>query len=276
MKKIYFLLFLLIIFLSCAKNQESQIKPAEILVTGNGDDISSFYMFQFELTIKEYKQYLQITQRNFDFSEWKCYEGSLNDMAINDSSPMVNLSFLEVVEFANWLSLQQKLTPAYKITADKKIEWILSANGYRIPSSKEWEWAARGGLKTKGFSFPGSDILDEVAWSSINAEGKLQPVGLKKPNELGLYDIFGNASEWCWDIYCVTTGKTGFAGEFQLPNGEYTHPVGEKQPINEIFRLTRGGSFITLPEWFSYKKDYFIYPEALGCWIGIRLVRNTN
>ncbi len=70
---------------------------------------------------------------------------------------------------------------------------------FSIPTEAQWEFAARGGNKTMGYKYSGSDVLDEVAWYMRNANNKTHPVGLKRPNELGLYDMSGNVLEWCND-----------------------------------------------------------------------------
>ena len=82
----------------------------------------------------------------------------------------------------------------------KKINQVTGLN-FRLPTEAEWEFAARGGNKSEGYLYAGSDNLDEVAWTSENCDGTPQEVGTKKPNELGLYDMSGNVIEWCLDTY---------------------------------------------------------------------------
>ena len=75
----------------------------------------------------------------------------------------------------------------------------LTGRFFRIPTEAEWEFAARGGNKTHGYPYAGSDNIDEVAWCLGNSDNMTHPVGQKKPNELGLYDMTGNVREWCID-----------------------------------------------------------------------------
>ena len=76
-----------------------------------------------------------------------------------------------------------------------------SANGYRLPSGAEWEYAARGGLQTHGYNYSGSNYLTDVGWYNGNSGWYAHPVGQLAPNELGLYDMSGNLWEWVWDIW---------------------------------------------------------------------------
>ena len=102
----------------------------------------------------------------------------------------------------------------------------LTSKKYRLPTEAEWEFAARGGNKSKGYKYAGSDDADEVAWHFNNSDRKTHPVGLKKANELGLYDMSGNVYEWCNDWY----GKYSAISQIN-PNG----------PTTGSERVLRGG-----------------------------------
>ena len=137
----------------------------------------------------------------------------------NVERPVENVTWGDSIVFC------QKLSEILKQTID-------------LPSETQWEWAARGATKSKGFEYAGSNNLDEVGWYDENSGllGKTHPVGQKKPNELGLYDMSGNVWEWCKDNW--TENVTGL-------------PVDGSPltPGDDSDRLLRGGS------WSNYAKD---------------------
>ena len=111
----------------------------------------------------------------------------------------------------------------------------MTGRGFRLPTEAEWEYAARGGRFSKGYQFSGSDWIDEVAWFELNSQGRPHPVGLKKPNELGLFDMSGNVWEWCQDWYdedsCMIYNQ-----------------LNPKGPPTGYYRVTRGGSWDTISD----------------------------
>ena len=122
------------------------------------------------------------------------------------------------VEQVSWIDCQAFV---------KKLNGLTGKN-FRLPTEAEWEYAARGGKKSKGYKYSGSNDIDEVAWNCGNSGNQTHPVGTKKPNELGIYDMSGNVLEWCNDWY-----------------GDYTstpanNPIG---PSSGCFRVYRGGSW---------------------------------
>ncbi|WP_296012137.1 formylglycine-generating enzyme family protein [uncultured Treponema sp.] len=127
--------------------------------------------------------------------------------------PVETVSWYDAVYFCNKLSKICGLTPVYDVDGETDVEkWSYvpnkgneitktvsqneNANGYRLPTVAEWQWAAKGGQE---FTYSGSGNLDEVGWYNGNSEEKTHPVAQKDPNGYGLYDMSGNVWEWCWD-----------------------------------------------------------------------------
>ena len=142
----------------------------------------------------------------------KCYTevmGHLPNMVsgtygIGDNYPVYGLCWLDAVKFCNKLSIHDGLDTCYTINGSE-VTFNKNAQGYRLPTEAEWEFVARGENQSKNYTYAGSNNADDVAW--YNASGSqipdivLSQVGKKLPNELGLYDMSGNVTEFCWDWY---------------------------------------------------------------------------
>ena len=128
---------------------------------------------------------------------WDSVMGSNPSYSKGANRPVEYVSWFDVVEFCNKLSEREGLEPAYTINGDDvTCNW--NAKGYRLPTEAEWEYSARSGQR---FKYSGSNNVDEVAWYDDNSGSETHPVGLKKPNGFGLYDMSGNVYEWCWDRF---------------------------------------------------------------------------
>ncbi|MCZ2143550.1 MAG: formylglycine-generating enzyme family protein, partial [Ignavibacteriales bacterium] len=122
----------------------------------------------------------------------------------------------------------------------------------------EWEYAARGGKQTKNYKYSGSDNTGAVAWYDGNSGDKTHAVGLKQPNEIGIYDMSGNVWEWCWDWY-----------------GDYTSPsqTNPKGPSSGEYRVLRGGGWIIYARYCRVALRVSGMPDGRSSSNGFRLAR---
>jgi formylglycine-generating enzyme required for sulfatase activity len=151
----------------------------------------------------------------------------------NAKNPVERVRWNDAKQYCNERSLMEGLKPCYN---EKTPDWDCdySANGYRLPTEAEWEYACRAG--TDGaYDFGTADKLRQYAWVGENASEKTHPVGQKKPNRWGIFDLYGNVSEWCEDIY-----DPGYYT--QSPAAD---PVGPPNPGKDVKRVMRGGNWKT-------------------------------
>ena len=140
--------------------------------------------------------------------------------------PANDVSWFDAVSFCNALSQQVGLQPCYRIDGTH-VAWDTNADGYRLPTEAEWEYACRAGTTSRWFFGDDPTALDRYAWFAANANNKVQPVGEKAPNPWGLHDMSGNVWEWCWDWYDTYRAEA------------VIDPIG---PENGDRRVLRGGS----------------------------------
>jgi len=230
--------------------------------------VSGFYMGRFPVTQGEWYDVMGSNPSHFQ-----------GDMVPADANwrnlPVESVSWLDAVEFANARSLRAGLTPAYAINgtgASRDVTWNRAANGYRLPTEAEWEFAARGGIVCQGnFVFSGSNTAGEVAWYWGNSGGRTREVGTLRPNALGLYDMSGNVWEWVWDWH----------GPY--PSVAQTDPAGASSGSD---RMIRGGcwSSSAFLARSAQRNSVRVAPSARSLFvpsiwsraIGFRLVRSAD
>jgi formylglycine-generating enzyme len=166
-------------------------------------------------------------------SLWQHIMGNNPAHFVGKQRPVEQVSWFDAAVFCNALSEKTSKTPYYyhdaafskpfgkennnyalleNVNKDTPIYFHQKANGYRLPSEAEWEYAARGGNKSHDFEFSGSENLDVVGWYRMNSHQETKPVGLKMPNELGIFDMSGNVWEWCEDWYSDNRSYRVFRG----------------------------------------------------------------
>jgi sulfatase modifying factor 1 len=221
--------------------------------TGESDErpvhevrVSDFFMMKTEVTQKDYAALVGTNPAA--------------ERGVGDSYPVYAVSWYEAVTYANRLSDRDGLKRCYTISGTEvSCDW--RANGWRLPTEAEWEYAARGGTQSKGYTYAGSNDLNAVAWNSGNSGRSTHPVGTKAANELGLYDMSGNLWEWCWD------------GWGSYASGSQTDPRGA---ASGSARVIRGGSWIDGASGARSAYRYDGDPADRGDDLGFRLVRSGS
>ncbi len=209
--------------------EELEIMPIEIAGTRYGSMIyvpgGTFKMgsdhFEWSMPIHEvtidsfYIGETQVTQEL-----WKAVTGSIPDgdvlaKGIGDRLPVINVSWNEIVNTF--------LPELNRLTGLK----------FRLPTEAEWEFAARGGNKSKGYKYSGSNKLVDVGWYWNNSDASVHSVATKNPNELGIYDMSGNVWEWCQDYFVPS-----------YPSEPVANPTGPETGTEHVMR---GGSWDNMP-----------------------------
>jgi formylglycine-generating enzyme required for sulfatase activity len=212
--------------------------------------VSSFYMGKYPVTQKEYQEVMGTNPSNFK----------------GDNLPVETVSWYDAVNYCNRLSQREGLTPAYTINGTN-VTWNSNANGYRLPTEAEWEYACRAGTTTP-FSTGNNITTSQANYNGNypydnNAKGtyreKTTAVGSFSQNPWGLYDMHGNVYEWCWDWY-----------DAYKPDAQ-TDPRGASSGSGRVIR--GGGWFSNAPLLRSAYRGSNT-PSSRYNNIGFRLVRN--
>lgn len=219
--------------------------------------VKDFYLGKFPVTNFQYAAFLKSygsdeVKRGKDKGQKMVYEhhwGLTQNLGIWQSAigfedhPVINVTWYGAAAYCQWLTHE-------------------TGKQYRLPSEAEWEYAARGGVHWKdGFTYAGGNKLKEVGWYDANSHDETMPVGLKLPNQLGLYDMSGNVDEWCADHWHENYGGAPKNGRPWTKGGDSSH------------RVVRGGSCIDYGSycWVSYRfRDSTYFRDGN---LGFRLAR---
>ena len=207
--------------------------------------LNDFYIGTYEISQQEWQNVMGYNPSHFQ----------------GDDLPVESISWYEAVNFCNKLSEKEGLTPAYKFGRGNTVIWDDKANGYRLPTEAEWEYAARGGADTKNTIYSGSDDADIVGWFKANSKATTHPSGMKACNEIGLYDMSGNVWEWCWDWYGDYSSKPA------------TNPKG---PVMGTERCRRGGGWHIIEKSCRNTNRIGTPPTYSFDYVGLRVVRNAK
>lgn len=246
------------------------------IVEGLGDgkyQVKDFLISKYELSKGEWKQYLEATGQTDFFNNVSIDRGSFENIdkySKSDDAAMPSLTFIDAILYCNWRSRNEGLREVYTISGPippiqtnyssdyvmPEITYDVAADGYRLPTAIEWEWAAMGGaagIKTRWWEK--ADIHEyEYSW----AEGKSEifPVSSKRANPLGLHHVFANVTERCWDETGVVNSRSGRM---------------ERARKGLQIRVLQGNDSRFVPEFFSNG-----YLDPLGrYYTGMRLARNA-
>ena len=208
--------------------------------------VNNFYMSEIAITQAQFEYVMGINPSYFQCSNNTAY-------APSSAKPVEQVSWYDAIAFCNKLSIMEGKTPAYTVSgisdwaglsyanipAASNSNWDfatvnMSANGYRMPTEAEWEYAARGGNKSftalgtpPDYHYAGGNDINTLGWYNLNSDDRTHVVKEMLPNALGLYDMSGNVTEWCWDWF----GKLN-------ANPNTDNPLGANGGTD---RVTRGG-----------------------------------
>lgn len=296
-----------VMVIALAVNVYAQSDGSDFVRIPAGSFTRAFFICDHEVTQKEYKDIMGANPSKF--------KNNPDKGEIQENRPVERVSWFDAIEYCNKRSIKEGLTPCYKAndstdtskwgietTADTgkwgrkptvtirkeynynrststwfDVECDWNANGYRLPTNLEWEYAASAGYNLDKDVYSGTDDeskLADYAWYIRNSRNKTHEVKKKKPNAFGLYDMSGNVEEWCWGNEGCDYASNLHGGYWGVKNGRYWKVGNGKNGITDLHIVDPGW---TVPEQFYVLDiDYELpYKYATACF-GFRVVRTDT
>jgi sulfatase modifying factor 1 len=215
--------------------------------------VKDFEICKFEVTVWQWKEYVKANKLKMPVKPVWGWQ---------DNYPINNLTWNEVIDYCNWLSKKENLNPVYT-QQGPNVSCDFTKNGYRLPTEAEWEYAAKGGKKSKETRYSGSNNPNQIAWHKANSKASPHTIGTKLPNELGIYDMSGNVWEWCWDWY----------------NKDYYTIEDNKNPKGPVMgerKSVRGGSWDSKLNYMRPANRISTLPSKTHEFYGFRVARSIT
>lgn len=232
-------------FIMGSTNGEEDEKPVHEI------SVKSFFISKTEITQKEYEM---IT-------------GKKPSYFVGDNLPVHDISWFDAIKYCNARSISEGREPCYN---ESNGNCNYSANGYRLPTEQEWEYACRAGTKGEYY-----DIVDKIGWCRVNSDSTPHDVALKQPNAFGLYDMCGNVTEYCNDWYLGSYKEStpeALDAHIQRAGTWYQKETHEQTEDERVTIVTRGGSWNADPSWMRSAKRDYTYPKSVNNLMGFRVV----
>lgn len=252
--------------MGAAENQQNGSRETEF--PAHKVTLDNYYISRYPITVAQFAQFVSETKYITEAEKGTGLKGDITKGSWITVDGVSTVSATATWKFNNRgepITIEDNNYPVVHVSwndANAYCKWLSEKEGknFRLPTEAEWEYAARGGKYSNGYIYSGSNNLDEVGWFCDNSKDTLRAVGLKLPNELGIYDMSGLIWEWCYDYYSPYTEE-----ELINPKGPET---GER-------RIIRGGTNTRYPSECRTSNRKYLYPINRGGGCGFRIASSN-